>query len=44
MCFVSAGNNYAITNESTTRTARIFFAQGCEVNAVAVADEAAQQQ
>lgn len=25
------GNNYAITNESRTRTARIFFAQGCEV-------------
>ncbi|KAK3680928.1 mitotic fidelity of chromosome transmission-related protein [Vermiconidia calcicola] len=31
-CFVvPRGNNYAITNESGTRTARIFFAQGCEV-------------
>lgn len=29
--FVSLGNNYAITNESTTRTAKIFFAQGCVV-------------
>lgn len=28
-----AGNNYAITNESTTKTARIFFAQGCEMPA-----------
>ncbi|KAI5368188.1 Putative centromere protein C/Mif2/cnp3 [Septoria linicola] len=28
---VPRGNNYAITNESRTRTARIFFAQGCEV-------------
>ncbi|GIZ46619.1 hypothetical protein CKM354_000973900 [Cercospora kikuchii] len=28
---VPRGNNYAITNESRTKTARIFFAQGCEV-------------
>lgn len=26
-----AGNNYSITNESRTKNARIFFAQGCEV-------------
>lgn len=25
------GNNYSITNESRTKNARIFFAQGCEV-------------
>ena len=30
---VLAGNNYAITNESRTKTAKIFFAQGCEVDA-----------
>ena len=28
------GNNYGITNESRTTTARIFFAQGCEVDAL----------
>ncbi|KAK5172566.1 mitotic fidelity of chromosome transmission- protein [Saxophila tyrrhenica] len=28
---VPRGNNYSILNESTTKTARIFFAQGCEV-------------
>ena len=27
------GNNYAITNMSRTRTAHVFFAQGCEVEA-----------
>ncbi|KAF2206952.1 hypothetical protein CERZMDRAFT_115429 [Cercospora zeae-maydis SCOH1-5] len=31
---VPRGNNYAITNESSTRTARIFFAQGCEVQSL----------
>lgn len=31
-----AGNNYAITNESRTKTARIFFAQGCEIDGGAV--------
>lgn len=30
---ISAGNNYSITNESRTRTSRIFFAQGCEIEA-----------
>ena len=29
------GNNYAITNESSTKAARMFFAQGCEVDALA---------
>ncbi|EMC96196.1 hypothetical protein BAUCODRAFT_33544 [Baudoinia panamericana UAMH 10762] len=29
---VPRGNNYAITNESRTKSARIFFAQGCEVD------------
>ncbi|KAK4963151.1 mitotic fidelity of chromosome transmission-related protein [Elasticomyces elasticus] len=28
-------NNYAIVNESRTKTAKIFFAQGCEVDAMA---------
>lgn len=28
----NTGNNYAITNESRTTTARVFFAQGCEVD------------
>ena len=28
---ISAGNTYGITNTSSTITARIFFAQGCEV-------------
>ncbi|KAK0796634.1 mitotic fidelity of chromosome transmission-related protein [Friedmanniomyces endolithicus] len=32
---VPRGNNYAITNESRTKTAKIFFAQGCEVDALA---------
>ncbi|KAK6429103.1 mitotic fidelity of chromosome transmission-related protein [Oleoguttula sp. CCFEE 5521] len=30
---VPRGNIYSITNESRTKTARIFFAQGCEVEA-----------
>jgi hypothetical protein len=25
------GNSYSITNVSQTRTAKVFFAQGCEV-------------
>jgi hypothetical protein len=25
------GNNYSISNESRTKNARIFFAQGCEM-------------
>ena len=29
----NAGNNYAISNESRTMTARVFFAQGCEMEA-----------
>lgn len=29
------GNNYTITNESRTKTAKIFFAQGCELEASA---------
>lgn len=29
MCYV-IGNFYAISNESETRDARVFFAQGCE--------------
>ncbi|KAL6720137.1 mitotic fidelity of chromosome transmission-related protein [Lecanora helva] len=37
---VPRGNFYAITNESDTKDARIFFAQGCEVQAGAV-DESA---
>ncbi|TKA82507.1 hypothetical protein B0A55_01225 [Friedmanniomyces simplex] len=32
---VPRGNNYAITNESRTKTAKVFFAQGCEVDAFA---------
>lgn len=28
----SIGNNYAITNESETRVAKVFFAQGCVVD------------
>lgn len=28
---VFLGNNYSISNESRTKNARIFFAQGCEV-------------
>ncbi|KAI7541412.1 hypothetical protein KC317_g16905, partial [Hortaea werneckii] len=32
---VPRGNNYAITNESRTKAAKIFFAQGCEVEAAA---------
>jgi hypothetical protein len=31
---VSVGNKYAITNESRTKTARLFFAQGCELEAM----------
>lgn len=30
--FSSTGNNYAIANESRTRAAKIFFAQGCVVD------------
>ncbi|KAH9845260.1 Mif2/CENP-C like [Teratosphaeria destructans] len=30
---VPRGNNYSITNESRTKTAKIFFSQGCEVEA-----------
>ena len=30
-CLVLIGNDYAIANESRTKTARIFFSQGCEV-------------
>ncbi|KAK4550672.1 hypothetical protein LTR36_000251 [Oleoguttula mirabilis] len=37
---VPRGNNYAITNESRTKTASIFFAQGCEVDAPAPAPAA----
>ena len=33
------GNNYAISNESRTTTARIFFAQGCEVDLSASKDD-----
>lgn len=29
------GNNYAITNESETRSAKVFFAQGCVVDSAA---------
>lgn len=29
----STGNNYAIMNESSTHSAKIFFAQGCEIQA-----------
>jgi len=32
---VPRGNNYAITNESETRSAKIFFAQGCVVDSAA---------
>lgn len=28
------GNNYAITNESRTKSAKVFFAQGCVVDGV----------
>jgi hypothetical protein len=31
LTLVFAGNNYSIANESGTKNARIFFAQGCEV-------------
>jgi hypothetical protein len=31
LTLVFAGNNYSIANESSTKNARIFFAQGCEV-------------
>lgn len=30
---MSIGNNYAIHNESKRHTAKVFFAQGCEVDA-----------
>ena len=33
LAILRIGNNYAITNESQTKTAKIFFAQGCEVDA-----------
>lgn len=29
---VAIGNNYAISNESRTKTARVFFAQGCDMD------------
>ncbi|SMR47221.1 unnamed protein product [Zymoseptoria tritici ST99CH_3D1] len=32
---VPRGNNYAITNESRTRSAKVFFAQGCVVDQAA---------
>lgn len=31
---VLVGNKYSITNESRTKTARLFFAQGCELEAM----------
>jgi hypothetical protein len=34
-----AGNNYSISNESRTKSARIFFAQGCEVEAELASQE-----
>ncbi|KAM0713500.1 hypothetical protein Q7P37_010462 [Cladosporium fusiforme] len=34
-----ARNNYSITNESSTKSARIFFAQGCEVEAEMASQE-----
>ncbi|KAK3115356.1 mitotic fidelity of chromosome transmission- protein [Teratosphaeriaceae sp. CCFEE 6253] len=40
---VPRGNNYAITNESRTTTAKIFFAQGCEVDGLAGAVEDASR-
>jgi centromere protein C len=33
---VKIGNNYAIINESATHPAKIFFAQGCEMQAEVV--------
>jgi hypothetical protein len=38
-CFGVLGNKYAITNESRTKTARLFFAQGCEMEAMQVEEE-----
>ncbi len=36
---ITTGNFYSISNNSKTRAARIFFAQGCEVAAEISADE-----
>ena len=33
------GNKYSITNESRTKTARLFFAQGCEMEAMLMEEE-----
>jgi hypothetical protein len=37
-----AGNNYSISNESRTKNARIFFAQGCEMVPEMVSQSAAE--
>jgi hypothetical protein len=36
------GNNYSISNESRTKNARIFFAQGCEIVPEMVSQSAAE--
>jgi hypothetical protein len=36
------GNNYSISNESRTKNARIFFAQGCETVPEMVSQSAAE--
>jgi hypothetical protein len=39
---IFAGNNYSISNESRTKNARIFFAQGCEMVPEMVSQSAAE--
>jgi hypothetical protein len=39
---VIIGNNYSISNESRTKNARIFFAQGCEMVPEMVSQSAAE--
>ena len=40
--FRFAGNKYSISNESRTKSARIFFAQGCEMVPEMVSQSAAE--